>query len=154
NFRMTKDLCAFVQRIYDAPFEPADTPTSTLSLPSSRIGPQKQNTESTDQSKLIDQVFERPVQSLVTIQMKWPSSTDPTILPYESHLEAEEFLVTGLVQDLRSNFPQEKIFVVTPHRLQRVRITRALDQLIGEKMRVDTVERMQGDEADIVVVCY
>eukprot|EP01116_Phalansterium_solitarium_P012727 TRINITY_DN2925_c0_g3_i1.p1 TRINITY_DN2925_c0_g3~~TRINITY_DN2925_c0_g3_i1.p1 ORF type:complete len:622 (+),score=120.63 TRINITY_DN2925_c0_g3_i1:1848-3713(+) len=51
---------------------------------------------------------------------------------------------------------RSKIFVVTPHRNQRSAINQLLGRAIdaADGIRVDTVERMQGDEAPVVLVCY
>ncbi|KAJ3045110.1 hypothetical protein HDV00_011835 [Rhizophlyctis rosea] len=104
--------------------------------------------------------------ALVTVQLE-PTSVSKEFgvefSPFEMHLQMEAKVVAALVKGLRVCFPEWKIFVVTPHRAQRAVIGAALRKngafVAAEDgkdplMRVDTVERMQGDEAEIVVACY
>ncbi|KXS14173.1 hypothetical protein M427DRAFT_57932 [Gonapodya prolifera JEL478] len=102
----------------------------------------------------LDRIFEKPVKSLVTVRVTWSQSVEPATLPCESHVTEEAVLVSSFVRGLRADFPKERIFVVTPHRIQRAAIKEMLSGDMDDMMRIDTVERMQGDEADIVVVCH
>lgn len=45
------------------------------------------------------------------------------------------------------------VFVVTPHHVQRVAVKRQLAAIGFPELTVDTVERMQGKERDVVIVC-
>ena len=45
------------------------------------------------------------------------------------------------------------VFVVTPHHVQRVAVKRQLASVGLPEVTVDTVERMQGKERDVVIVC-
>eukprot|EP00943_MAST-04B_sp_MAST-4B-sp1_P001609 g1609.t1 len=48
----------------------------------------------------------------------------------------------------------EKIFCVTPHHLERKAVLDALNTHEKEHVVVNTVECMQGQEADLVIICY
>ena len=73
-----------------------------------------------------------------------------------SHREAQA--VVGLIQSLLAcGFPPQEIGVVTPYRAQGREIRSLLRQIVPEELIrrlivVDTVERMQGQERDIVIV--
>ena len=75
-------------------------------------------------------------------------------------VEFEAKLVAGIVQRYfrwRDDKVDESIvFVVSPHHSQRNAISRHLEELgiTDDSVRVDTVERMQGQECDLVIVCY
>jgi hypothetical protein len=77
--------------------------------------------------------------------------------PAELHVRLEAKVVGELVRELVGAFPDETIFVVTPHRVQRSLVSKELslhgialrnreDNDSEEKARVwvDTTERMQG----------
>ncbi|KAJ3192804.1 hypothetical protein HK101_005947 [Irineochytrium annulatum] len=63
--------------------------------------------------------------------------------------------VVRLVKRLRECVAEARIFVAVVHRAQRRTIWNALaaSNINLSEDRVDTVERMQGDEADVVIVC-
>lgn len=83
----------------------------------------------------------------------------PQSLPYNAELLHEAELVTRLVHAFVNHrvgtTPRRGIFVITPHRAQRSASTQALKHAnLLQYCAVDTVDRMQGKEADIVIVCY
>lgn len=45
--------------------------------------------------------------------------------------------------------------IVTPHHIQRVAIQRSVDELsLDAKIRISTVEKLQGQECDLVFACF
>lgn len=72
--------------------------------------------------------------------------------------EREAYAVVDLITTLlRCDFPPEEIGVVTPYRAQGRLIRNLLRKFVGEtavrqKIVVDTVERMQGQERDLIIV--
>ena len=67
----------------------------------------------------------------------------------------EAALAAGLVEAaLKAGIPPEEIAVVSPHRRQNVRIREFLARLglAGEHPVVDTVERIQGQERDLIIL--
>jgi len=85
-----------------------------------------------------------------------------------SRVELEANLVDQLIGSYRKwrdpEHDQADVFVVTPHHQQRCAVLRRLDaQAAGLQGaaaqaavndRVDTVEKMQGQESDLTIVCY
>jgi hypothetical protein len=97
--------------------------------------------------------------SLALIRLKTRSAR-PEQVAYEVHVRGEAALAAALVKTIRACSPEDDIFVVTPHRIQRQAVKEALghgqDEDLAdvmkrmsisgglEKVRVDTVERLQG----------
>ncbi|KAG1060417.1 hypothetical protein G6F42_027986 [Rhizopus arrhizus] len=46
------------------------------------------------------------------------------------------------------------VMVVTPHHQQRIAIKRKLDMLSDSVIPVDTVEKMQGQECELIIACF
>lgn len=98
-----------------------------------------------------------PLASLVTVVVS--SQTEEMVAEQERVVEARVLgqLLTDLAEMAPRNVTQKKpCFVITPHRTQRYFAQKLLPKALLEKCKVDTVERMQGQEADVVVVscCY
>jgi len=74
----------------------------------------------------------------------------------EMQLNYEADLIVRFVTSFRRVNENENIFVVVPHRVQRSWITQKLGKLAqnNDLIKVDTVDRMQGQEASIVIVSY
>jgi len=72
---------------------------------------------------------------------------------------AEAELVVNVIKLYRQEYSHDdndtKVFIVTPHHVQRKAVKRGLEALdLQNDVVVDTVERMQGGEVDLVIVCY
>ena len=94
-----------------------------------------------------------PYSSLYTILVDSPS-----LCSYSSRsddLELESHLVYSLVAELVSRISPSSIFLITPHRMQRSAIQRRLARNPFPRVEItcDTVERMQGKEAQCVILC-
>lgn len=79
------------------------------------------------------------------------------IIPsYDQTLDFESTAVLRIVESLVEEFGQKvSIFIVTPHRAQRTSVSLKLAHLISkERVKVDTVEKMQGKECDILIALY
>jgi superfamily I DNA and/or RNA helicase len=47
------------------------------------------------------------------------------------------------------------VMIVTPHHIQRVAIQRRIDEIsLKTKIRINTVEKLQGQECDLVFACF
>ena len=192
NFRMNPNLCNFVELIYQKKFQP-----SPIRRDIARMG--FVMSEYLESAKSEVHLFLKGVSEVMQFgkseTMNKPPSLEnvkgpiPTSLflvnlvprldqwaPLELHLKLEAKMVANLVSDLSIAFEEEKIFVVTPHRVQRSLITSELSCLgvevktaqNGDSKRIwaDTTERMQGElssirvklsigsEADIVVCVF
>lgn len=66
----------------------------------------------------------------------------------------------NIVQQLVSAYLDTKIasepsvMIVTPHHLQRIAIKRKLEMLSNCIIPVDTVEKMQGQECELIIACF
>ncbi|KLO13676.1 hypothetical protein SCHPADRAFT_811190, partial [Schizopora paradoxa] len=100
----------------------------------------------------------------------------PEAVGYETHVRGEAHFAAALVRFIRRAAPQERIFVATPHRIQRHAVREALrssvDELsealgglqlegddgaalgVGDNVTVDTIERLQGSEASFVICLF
>lgn len=99
-----------------------------------------------------------PAHALVIINL---TVDDPGSRLMDKAAELEAGLVACLVGSFDratrdwdlSSHTASRVFVVTPHHTQRLAVNRALEQVGVAGVQVDTVERMQGKERDLVVVC-
>ncbi|MEO1651997.1 MAG: AAA domain-containing protein, partial [Bacteroidota bacterium] len=81
--------------------------------------------------------------------------------PFEPHFkynQVEAQMVTELLMSIRSlmqtkgGLEEKHVGVITPYRAQIAEISRLLDDELREKVTVDTVERYQGSERDIIII--
>ena len=94
-----------------------------------------------------------PSSSLYTLLIDSPSSSLSVLR--SADLDLESRLVASLVNELVQRLSLSSIFIITPHRMQRSAIRQRLsgNSLPNVTMVVDTVERMQGKEAQCVILC-
>ncbi|KAI9346735.1 hypothetical protein DFJ73DRAFT_837333 [Zopfochytrium polystomum] len=162
NFRFTKALCQFVQRPYvmDPLARGASEFDAQRGLQPAVRDALKQWLQHGDRQRntaddhFVEEIV-RGSKSLITIEIL--SSVVPGPLePLEAHVRAEADLVArlfGILKEALAPVVNAKVFIVTPHRIQRAAVAKRL-QVEAEKFCiVDTVERMQGAEADVVIVC-
>ncbi|KAJ3281606.1 hypothetical protein HK104_011368 [Borealophlyctis nickersoniae] len=173
NFRMVDQLCRFTNTIYkggkfemqrgdremrDAILEWVDD-TGGRAAPVGTREFWKRVAES--RNALVTILLHPNVPASTTTGTPKKPSVD--FLPFEIHLQTEAKVVATIVKGARGCFPTARIFVVTPHRAQRAAVGALLrkegtfkpgEDGVDPLMRVDTVERCQGDEAEIVVACY
>ncbi|KAJ3069390.1 Tripartite DNA replication factor [Podochytrium sp. JEL0797] len=150
NFRFVTPLCNFAQTLYPStqhftPFN-ASQPMLQLGLSTAL----KQSPHPPLLHTLLPALLRTP---LLTIQLQTPPN-----VTLEFHLRQESLLVSQLVLTFHTALPTARIFVITPHRMQRTLLTTTLQthtqNTPATLLRIDTVERMQGDESDIVIACY
>jgi len=107
--------------------------------------------------------------SLALIRLQTITSR-PEQIGYDVYVRGEAAIAACLVKSLRKCFPNEDIFVATPHRIQRQAVKVALDSDKDEslvdamqemnigsntgKVVVDTVEKLQGSEAAFVICLF
>ena len=105
-----------------------------------------------------------PSQALILINLH---AVDTKPMPFgPSHIEARlsTILATTLFCGMKeqnpslkqSGFWKDNLFIITPQHLQRLSVRSALRhaQFEPSLMQVETVEKLQGKEADVVIVCY
>lgn len=91
--------------------------------------------------------------SLYTILIDSPSCLFST---RTEDLELESHIVYSLVAELVSRMSLTSVFIITPHRMQRSAIRHKLlknPSFSDISISFDTVERMQGKEAQCVIIC-
>ena len=93
-----------------------------------------------------------PSCSLYTLLVDSPSSS---LLTLREDLDLESRLVSSLVDELVLRLSASSIFIITPHRMQRSAIRQAISNRsdVDVSITCDTVERMQGKEAQCVILC-
>jgi hypothetical protein len=174
NFRMNPQLCNFVEIIYQKRFEPMRSRreiallgediythisrSSACSVSGFLRGMSDvmKSGRSEMMSAPISAVHSRSGNATTLFMMKLVPNLGH-FSPAEVHVRLEAKVVGELVRELAGAFPDETIFVVTPHRVQRSLVSKELslhgialrnrgEDGSDEKARVwvDTTERMQG----------
>lgn len=135
TYRMNEEINRFPsQRFYDGKLEPApEAAGRTLSL-QGNLGKYAQYLE--------------PHPSSIFIEVDHPGDS--------MRSEAEADLAAGIAAEaVRRGLPETEIAVVAPYRAQGRLIRNALDKLGvevgGEAVVVDTVERIQGQQRDVII---
>ena len=70
----------------------------------------------------------------------------------KSEARAVVFLLERIREALGENFGTQSVGVITPYRAQIAEITALLDDDLRSKVTIDTVERYQGSERDIIII--
>jgi hypothetical protein len=104
----------------------------------------------------------RAGKAMFTVLLPQPSDAAMACMEYEEQLQREARAVVAIVARLWTSVAwdtpadsKQRVFVLTPHRVQRTAVTRMLRaQGFGDEVQVDTVERMQGREAEVTLLCY
>jgi DNA replication ATP-dependent helicase Dna2 len=139
--RMCAPLARFTETLY-APFVGA-AQRHPLAL--------KQWQQGTRQAQMADLCHGN---ALVSVMLRGDAVFE--FLSYEAELKYECDVVCRMVEQfVRASDDAYSIFVITPHRAQRSTMSSALAMRnLSQQITCDTVDRMQGKEADIVIVCY
>jgi hypothetical protein len=101
----------------------------------------------------------------VLVAIDFEAARPHGMLMYEDCIALEAEVVKEIISCFKDSLkPSDDhgIFVVTPHRVQRAANKPHVEAVFNElkaagkdiKFRVDTVERMQGDESRVVICCY
>ncbi|MCI5208431.1 MAG: Lhr-like helicase, partial [Candidatus Electrothrix sp. ATG2] len=137
TYRMNAEICAFPSRTwYDSRLRPALTnATARLSL--------KDRLSNDPLDRIID-----PEKPVVLVR------ADHQGCGQESIIEAE--IMARLAHRLQSKYglDKEQLALISPHRAQNNRITRRLTELLGNSddlPLIDTVERIQGAEREVIL---
>lgn len=155
NNRMNKALNDFTRRLYNRHYLAAN-PQRALGL----IDQEDEKMKALNrlsQSCLVPMFYENQSCTATICVSPVSSSGFPVVFSHESQLQYESRLIERLIDGLLLlNQSPPSIFVVVPHRAQRASL-QAL--LVKEKyqnltLKADTVDRMQGQEAEIVIISY
>jgi superfamily I DNA and/or RNA helicase len=95
-----------------------------------------------------------PYNSLYTILVDSSSSSSCSYSSRSEDLNLESYLIYSLVNELVLRI-SSSIFIITPHRMQRSAIKKKFfkNSFSNVLITCDTVERMQGKEAQCVILC-
>ncbi|KAJ3412687.1 hypothetical protein HDV05_000378 [Chytridiales sp. JEL 0842] len=157
NFRMVTQLCQYTGRLYpqlgESGFKPQNG--TQMHVINSLLSWQSANgrlLSSHSYGSLLNHICgsKSPMVTIETIMQTGNTSS------YQAVLEKEAMLVHNLYDIFREACgASSKIYFVTPHRAQRATITARVGRQLelDRNATVDTVERMQGGEADIVICC-
>jgi AAA domain len=169
NFRMSVQLCKFVESIYRKRFQPMhtrreiahlgacirehlpNTPQKTWKFLRGMADVMELGDSNILQSP-IDNDRQRGISQATTLFLLKLVSKLGRFSPAEQHVCVEAQIVSNLVFELSKAFTSESIFVVTPHRVQRSLVTQQLKALNAKhgvketspRIWVDTTERLQG----------
>lgn len=156
NFRMNGQLSDFTKCLY-GPLYRAAAEKAVLHVDSERV---QRLPLAAPLQTIFGHLQRGYPKALHTVLLKAPAVRNMSLLPYEAQVQMEAESVSALVVALWSvvtwdeKEESKRIFVITPHRLQKAAISQALGDLAHGKVRVDTVERMQGNEAEVAIICY
>ncbi|KAG0365645.1 Tripartite DNA replication factor [Gamsiella multidivaricata] len=157
NFRMNRQLGTFMQRVYGPSYQ-VQTPGKSLpysgGFRGSSFPPEIRRTLDPDRSAIC-----------IELQLTDDACQESVSVRSDSRAAAylEAVFVAGIVEYYLEMVGQDTItslFVAVPHHIQRLAI---LDKIqlpeLEQKyplaqIKVDTIEKMQGQEADLVVVCF
>ena len=148
NYRMNAALTRFSQRLYGSDYT-ADTSNVGLQLrreATSGVG-------GSDLAWAVEAALD-PAAPLVLLNVAYAEGSSS-----EQQVGLEARVVVALANHLHAHglFNESErgqgVYVVTPHHIQRRAICCALDAG-ADPERVDTVEKIQGQQADVVIVCY
>eukprot|EP00026_Physarum_polycephalum_P000356 Phypoly_transcript_00356.p1 GENE.Phypoly_transcript_00356~~Phypoly_transcript_00356.p1 ORF type:complete len:1651 (+),score=274.07 Phypoly_transcript_00356:129-5081(+) len=156
NMRMNEDLCNFAaQNVYTPDYKPfyhvEATPAAAVTV--ANFFPER------SLSNLVLRILSDS-RSMVVVLL--PAAANIATQSWEAQITAllalELFRRSGLSMDVYgfAEFWRKQLFVVTPQHFQRL-ATRSALQKAGfspEHLFVDTVEKMQGQEAETVIVSY
>ncbi|KAF9583687.1 hypothetical protein BGW38_008857, partial [Lunasporangiospora selenospora] len=158
NFRMNEQLGTFMKSIYGPSYRVQD-PLKSLPYSGSFRG----MTVVPEIRKILD-----PAHSAICIELqltKDPGCLEAKRIRNDSRVAAslEALFVAGTVESyLEMVGPQTatSIFIAVPHHVQRIAIREKVSvQTLAEqyplaKIKIDTIEKMQGQQADIVLACF
>ncbi|MGK0290185.1 MAG: superfamily I DNA and/or RNA helicase, partial [bacterium] len=143
TYRMNQDICEFPSQMWYS----GKLQSGTGNAYSKLVFPENSNLQS---KNLIDQII-NPDLSVVLVLV------DHQGCQQESVQEAE--LVTHLASRLLNDYQlqPEQLALISPHRAQNNRIRKQLEKVLPEKTElplIDTVERIQGAERDVVLFSF
>ncbi|KAG2217331.1 hypothetical protein INT45_010780 [Circinella minor] len=155
NWRMNDELNSFFQQIYGNDLA-AHYPNLCLKYDWTRVTPnQRLNT--------IRAALD-PKKALTVVNVKFTNKNDDQ----DETTEKEASIIADMVEthlSARVNNKQDdnddetvKIMIVTPHHRQRVAVEHAIflrgGNSLCDKVKVNTVEKMQGQECELVLACF
>ncbi|KAF8171884.1 hypothetical protein BJ912DRAFT_994826 [Pholiota molesta] len=165
NFRLNPDLGEFVSTIYARQFKPQKVQARKLAEALKSLS--GSNSETDIGNPTISCGVQTFLVALSAVMSKQPQtvlvapkihSIAPIISLELPTVQGEAAVAASIVKLLQRCSPHEDIFVATPHRIQREAVNAALAQperfSSGSTVTVDTIERLQGSEAEFVICLF
>ncbi|GJJ68960.1 hypothetical protein EMPS_01306 [Entomortierella parvispora] len=158
NFRMNMQLGTFMQNIYGAGYKIIN-PGKSLPYSGTFLG--------ASLTKEIRYILD-PERSAIAVELQIErGASGPNLTKLKTDSRAAAFLEAVFVSDIVEGYLKmvgtlttSSVFVAVPHHIQRQAILNQMNvaALMEEypliNLKVDTIEKMQGQEADLVVVCF
>ena len=155
NNRMNESLNSFTALIYGKSYK-SNFPGNYLAI----------HENNPLQDRIFDQNLMKTVflpmiqmkKSIITIECR--ENNEINQINQETQLSYERNLIGRILEILLTITHEKEIFIVVPHRAQRVSIEKMLisqfssRKLARNKIKVDTVDKMQGQESSIVIISY
>ncbi|RUS26791.1 AAA domain-containing protein [Jimgerdemannia flammicorona] len=143
NWRMNDELNLFFQQIYGTDFI-ARFPNLKLNY-----------TASGTANVLVNRILD-PDHAITLVKLRFLGSHTPSA---HHLLQTEAQVVAPIVRAYIKNLPvrtarKPPVFIVTPHHRQRVAVSSQLFPDLNDLVTVNTVEKMQGQEAELVIACF
>ena len=149
NNRMNQELNDFTKRLYNTRYVSSKPSQNLRLLPPDDARLRHLNRLS---KETIYRMLYQHESSLGAIQV---CNSKRDVISVESQIHFECSLIEQLIDGfslLCEDLPS--IFVIVPHRSQRSAVQEMLKKYDNHNVKADTVDRIQGQEADIVIVSY
>ncbi|RGB34330.1 P-loop containing nucleoside triphosphate hydrolase protein [Rhizophagus diaphanus] len=146
NWRMNEELNKFFQKIYGKNYI-SKNPNLKLALNDNKLSQVK---------PLIRKILSPDSAITLVIIKNSELVNSDTILSDQTKTEAEVVKqITLSYFKLSKVEEKQKLLIVTPFRRQRLEIKSRLEHYIkNENLQINTVDKIQGQEADIVIACF
>ncbi|KAI8328927.1 P-loop containing nucleoside triphosphate hydrolase protein [Choanephora cucurbitarum] len=150
NWRMNDGLNAFFQHVY-GPEYTSRRPSQKLQLDWSNL---PDDTKATKRLQQIQSILDpnKPI-ALVKISS---TSEGYDAVKHEARIVCDIvscYLASCTDHKLQDSIDEPKVMIVTPHHQQRIAIQNITSQF-SKVIKVDTVEKMQGQECDLIIACF
>ncbi|PKC66649.1 P-loop containing nucleoside triphosphate hydrolase protein [Rhizophagus irregularis] len=146
NWRMNEELNKFFQKIYGKNYI-SKNPNLKLALNDNKLS---------QVNPLIRKILSPDSAITLVIIKNSELVNSDTILSDQTKTEAEVVKqITSSYFKLTKVKEKQKLLIVTPFRRQRLEIKSRLEHYIkNENLQINTVDKIQGQEADIVIACF
>ncbi|KAL9556985.1 hypothetical protein MBANPS3_001622 [Mucor bainieri] len=141
NWRMNSELNSFFQQIYG--------PDYTSRFPETKLQLDWTKLEQQHPHASVIQAILDPLKSIALVKLQQPPAAANAV---ENEASLVQQLVSAYLDANTRHTPS--VMIVTPHHQQRIAIKRKVDSLSSTVIPVDTVEKMQGQECELIIACF
>ncbi|KAF1797417.1 hypothetical protein V8B55DRAFT_1516331 [Mucor lusitanicus] len=140
NWRMNSELNSFFQQIYG--------PDYTSRFPETKLQLDWAKPQERHHASIIQAILD-PLKSIALVKLQQPPAAANAV---ENEANMVQQLVSAYLDTNTRHKPS--VMIVTPHHQQRIAIKRKLDGLSSSVIPIDTVEKMQGQECELIIACF